>query len=98
MPNKNGPGPMDVDKALIQSWSPCHCCHQSRHLTCDCPHDIRTMTDEERLELFPKLLTLTESTEILSPSTDLERLTKEGLDEGLLAKELSKEHFGSCSG
>ena len=91
---------MDADKALIQSWFPCHYCHQSGHLTHDCPHtfDIRTMTNEERLELLPELLTLAESMEVLSPPTDLNRPAKEGLNEGLSAEGLSKEHFGSRSG
>ena len=91
---------MDVDKVLTQSWFLCCCCHQSGHLTCNCPcaFDIRTMTDEERLELLPKLLALPESTEIPSPSMDLDGLAEGGPNEGLLSEEPSKEHFGSHSG
>ena len=91
---------MDVDKVLIQSWFPCHHYHQSGHLTCDCPctFDIRTMTNEERLELLPELPTLAESTEVLSTSTDLDRPAEQGPNKGLSAEEPSKENFGSSSG
>ena len=53
---------------------------------------------EVRLGLLPELLTLTESTETLTPPTDLVGLAEDGSGEGLEAERLSKEHFGSHSG
>jgi len=100
MPPKDGPSPMDVNKARIQTRIHCYHCHQSGHLARNCPHafDVWTMTPGERLGLLPELLALAEATETLSPSTDFERLADEVLEEGLIIKKLSKENFGDRSG
>ena len=56
------------------------------------------MMSEEILGLLPELLALTEATEILSPSMDLERPAKGSSDEGLTAEEPGEGDFGSRIG
>ena len=73
---KNGPAPMDVNRAKSRSDYPvvCCCCHKTGHYTLEFPqaYDIWTMTAEEKLEFLSKLLVLEDGSEALHVETEPE--------------------------
>ena len=94
--SKEGPVPMEVDRAWARAMPPgtCYWCKKTGHYARDCPlsFDIRSMSVEEKLELLPELLALADISGV--PSYDAEAKTETEPVE----KEEEEEGFGTRSG
>ena len=93
---KDGSTPMEVDRARpkIDHLVVCHCCHRASHYASESPrgYDIQTMMVEEKLELLPELLALTDAPDVRHTESEPEAKGDP------LPENEAREDFGNSSG